>query len=96
MRQDQLEHAIRTACHLADLIEGVAGEFSPFEELHGFSIDEVDLTTSALPTGWRSRLVKAPSSSRGNPCHRRQNYQMRIRAAGSSHSSSAGPTSNAV
>jgi hypothetical protein len=24
---------------LADLIEGVAGEFSPFEELHGFGID---------------------------------------------------------
>jgi hypothetical protein len=43
---------------LADLIEGVAGEFSPFEELHGFSIDGVDLTTSALPTSWRSRLVK--------------------------------------
>lgn len=31
---------------LADVIEGVAGEFSPFEELHGFSIDGVDLTTS--------------------------------------------------
>ena len=29
---------------LADLIEGVAGEFSPFEELHGYSIDGVDLT----------------------------------------------------
>ena len=43
---------------LADLIEGVAGEFSPFEELHGFSIDGVDLTTSALPAGWRDRLVK--------------------------------------
>ena len=28
---------------LADLIEGVAGEFSPFEELHGFSINSVDL-----------------------------------------------------
>jgi hypothetical protein len=28
---------------LADLIEGVAGEFSTFEELHGFSIDGVDL-----------------------------------------------------
>jgi hypothetical protein len=41
---------------LADLIEGVAGEFSPFEELHGFSIDGVDLSTSALPTGWRNRL----------------------------------------
>lgn len=24
---------------LADLIEGVAGEWSPFEEQHGFSID---------------------------------------------------------
>jgi hypothetical protein len=43
---------------LADLIEGVAGEFSPFEELHGFGIDGVDLETSALPEGWRGRLVK--------------------------------------
>jgi hypothetical protein len=34
---------------LADLIEGVAGEFSTFEALHGFSIDGVDLETSALP-----------------------------------------------
>ena len=42
---------------LADIIEGVAGEFSPFEELHGFSIDGVDLTTSALPASWRDRLV---------------------------------------
>src|SRR5215212_1951967 len=36
---------------LADLIEGVAGEFSPFEELHGYSIDGVDLETSVLPEG---------------------------------------------
>ena len=35
--------------HLADLIEGVAGEFSTFEELQGFSIDGVDLETSTLP-----------------------------------------------
>src|SRR6476469_1009289 len=42
---------------LADIIEGVAGEFSPFEELHGFSIDGVDLTTSAMPASWRDRLV---------------------------------------
>lgn len=34
---------------LADLIVGVAGEFSNFEQTHGFSIDGVDLTTSALP-----------------------------------------------
>jgi hypothetical protein len=30
------------AC-LANVIEGVAGEFSPFAQLHGFSIDGVDL-----------------------------------------------------
>jgi hypothetical protein len=36
---------------LADLIEGVAGEFSTFEQLHGFSIDGVDLETSMLPDG---------------------------------------------
>jgi hypothetical protein len=52
---------------LADLIEGVAGEFSPFEELHGFSIDGVDLTTSALPTGWRGRLVKVQNANTAAP-----------------------------
>jgi hypothetical protein len=31
---------------LADITEGVAGEFSPFEELHGYSTDGVDLNTS--------------------------------------------------
>ncbi|MBL8930043.1 MAG: hypothetical protein JNL54_07975 [Kineosporiaceae bacterium] len=36
---------------LADLIEGVAGEFSPFEELHGFSIDGVDLETPRCRPG---------------------------------------------
>jgi hypothetical protein len=34
---------------LADVIEGVAGEWSPFEEQHGFSIDGVDLDTAVLP-----------------------------------------------
>jgi hypothetical protein len=48
---------------LADLIEGVAGEFSLFEQTHGFSIDGVDLTTSALPDGWRSRLVKVQNEN---------------------------------
>jgi len=55
------------AGRLADLVEGVAGEFSPFEELHGFSIDGVDLTTSALPTGWRARLVKVQNASTAAP-----------------------------
>jgi hypothetical protein len=48
---------------LADLIEGAAGEFSPFEELHGFSIDGVDLHTSVLPQGWRDRLVKVQNAN---------------------------------
>jgi hypothetical protein len=52
---------------LADLIEGVAGEFSPFEELHGFSIDGVDLETSALPVGWRERLVKVQNINTAAP-----------------------------
>jgi len=48
---------------LSDLIEGVAGEMSPFEELHGFSLDGVDLTTSILPDGWRDRLVLVSNES---------------------------------
>lgn len=48
---------------LADLIEGVAGELSPFEELHGFSIDGVDLETAVLPDGWRNRLVKVQNTN---------------------------------
>jgi len=52
---------------LADLIEGVAGEFSSFEQLHGFSIDGVDLRTSALPDGWRERLVKVQSANTAAP-----------------------------
>ena len=53
--------------HLADLIEGVAGEFSPFEELHGFSIDGVDLNTAVVPPGWRDRLVKIQNASTAAP-----------------------------
>jgi hypothetical protein len=52
---------------LADIIEGVAGEFSPFEELHGFSIDGVDLTTSALPADWRGRLVIVQNANTAAP-----------------------------
>jgi hypothetical protein len=48
---------------LADLIEGVAGELSPFEQLHGFSIDGVDLETSVLPEGWRDRLVRVQNAN---------------------------------
>lgn len=52
---------------LADVIEGVAGEFSPFEQLHGFSIDGVDHTTSVLPEGWRARLVEVRNDNTAGP-----------------------------
>lgn len=52
---------------LADLIEEVAGELSPFEQLHGYSIDGVDLETSALPQGWRDRLVRVQNANTAAP-----------------------------
>lgn len=52
---------------LADSIEGVAGEFSPFEELHGFCIDGVDLQTSVLPAGWRDRLIEVQNANTAEP-----------------------------
>jgi hypothetical protein len=52
---------------LADLVEGIAGEFSPFQELHGFSIDGVDLDTAVLPNGWRDRLVKVQNANTAAP-----------------------------
>ncbi|MDQ1539258.1 MAG: hypothetical protein QOE58_3651 [Actinomycetota bacterium] len=52
---------------LADLIEGVAGEFSSFEQLHGFSIDGVDLDTAVLSDRWRDRLVKVQNANTAAP-----------------------------
>jgi hypothetical protein len=52
-----------TTIELSDLIVGVAGELSPFEQTHGFSIDGVDLTTAALPDGWRGRLIKVQNAN---------------------------------
>lgn len=52
---------------LADVIDGVAGEFSPFAQLHGLSIDGVDLQTSALPDGWRERLIKVQNQNTAGP-----------------------------
>ena len=52
---------------LADLIEGVAGEWSPFEELHGYSIDGVSLVTAVLPSGWRDRLVRVENDNTTAP-----------------------------
>lgn len=40
-----------STAELADLIEGVAGEWSPFEEQHGFSIDGATLTLRSCRQG---------------------------------------------
>lgn len=53
--------------HLGNVIEGVAGELSPFEQMHGYSIDGVDLTSSVLPDGWRERLVPVRNSNTAAP-----------------------------
>ncbi len=60
---DDNEETIR----LGDLIEGAAGELSQFESSHGFSIDSVDLETSALPDGWRDRLLKVQNANTAEP-----------------------------
>ena len=52
---------------MADFLVGVAGEFSLFEDTHGFSIDGVDLKTATLPDGWRDRLVKVQNSNTASP-----------------------------
>jgi hypothetical protein len=55
------------AARLADLIEGIAGELSPFGELHGYHIDGVDMGTAILPAGWRDRLVKVQNANTAGP-----------------------------
>jgi hypothetical protein len=52
---------------LADLIEGVAGELSSFEQMHGYSIDGVDLDTAVLPEGWRDRLIRVQNANTAAP-----------------------------
>lgn len=42
----------------ADLIDGTLGEGSVFDESFGVFADGVNLGTSRLPEGWRSRLVR--------------------------------------
>lgn len=57
---------------LSDLIEGVAGELSSFEAVHGFALDGVDLTTSVLPLGWRDRLVEVSNEFTRDPVTQKQ------------------------
>jgi hypothetical protein len=40
-----------------DLIDGVLGEMSLFNETHGFHVHGIEEKTATLPEGWRERLV---------------------------------------
>lgn len=42
----------------ADLIDGVLGAGSMFDDTHGIHADGVSLATPVLPAGWRDRLVE--------------------------------------
>jgi hypothetical protein len=50
----------------ADLIDGVIGELSPFDETFGYYADGVDKTTAKLPKGWETRLVKIANENTNN------------------------------
>lgn len=52
---------------LGDEIEGAAGEFSLFDERHGFYIDGIGLRTAILPVGWRDRLVRVQNANTAAP-----------------------------
>ncbi|MEX5302646.1 DUF6036 family nucleotidyltransferase [Kocuria sabuli] len=47
----------QTVLDLSDELSAVAGEWSDFDQTHGFFLDGVDDTTAKLPDGWRERLV---------------------------------------
>ncbi|MEX5297493.1 DUF6036 family nucleotidyltransferase [Kocuria sp. CPCC 205292] len=47
----------QTVLDLSDELSAVAGEWSDFDQMHGFFLDGVDDMTAKLPAGWRERLV---------------------------------------
>jgi hypothetical protein len=48
---------------LATLLDGVAGELSPFHQTHGFYIQGVGRDTAILPDGWEERLVRVSNDN---------------------------------
>lgn len=58
-----LAEDVAQASVLADRLDGAAGEFSPFEQLHGIRIEGADARTLILAEGWRDRLVRFPDGS---------------------------------
>ena len=48
---------------LVDLIDGAIGEGSPFHERFGYYAQGVGPETSAVPTGWQSRVVRIQNAN---------------------------------
>jgi hypothetical protein len=48
---------------LATLLDGVAGELSPFHQTHGFYLQGVGRDTAILPDGWEERLVRVSNDN---------------------------------
>lgn len=49
----------------ADLIDGLLGAGSMFDDTHGVHADGVSATTAVLPAGWRDRLVEVMNDNPG-------------------------------
>lgn len=49
----------------ADLIDGLLGAGSMFDDTHGVHADGVSATTAVLPDGWRNRLVEIVNDNTG-------------------------------
>lgn len=47
---------------LADKIDVLIGEGSPFHEQHGYYAQGVGAETASLPAGWRERVVRVPDA----------------------------------
>jgi len=47
----------------ADIIDGVLGAGSMFDDAHGIHADGVSITTPVLPEGWQERLVEISNAN---------------------------------
>ena len=55
----------KTGLEASEEINVLIGQYSRFEETHGFFIDGVDETTAKLPVGWRDRAITREVDSHG-------------------------------
>ena len=51
-----------------NLVDGVLGELSTFDETFGYFADGVEEKTAILPSGWKNRLIKIENRNTDNVC----------------------------